>query len=469
MRGKTKRPLRSMLVAALAASTAVAAAQAPAVAPLQTPGTSLSFADAVSAAMQNDPQYRGAQPELESARQGVPVARASLLPAVTFSAATSEVQGYRQFPNALDQDIRVRVEYNTPQTALSMRMPIFNQEASKRVDQALAQVDGAEILHRFRGLELLDRVANAYLAVLLAEDGLTLAREQEQVDRLRVGQAEQRLLRGEGTRIEVAQAQAAVDQSHVRVIEADDQLRTARRQLRVHTGLQIVALHRLPDALQLDGREPLDPLDEWLSLAMRNNPQVLAREQAVVVARLGVDRNRAAHLPRLDLVASVSRNQNESIGNLNQISMLRSVGVQLSVPIFSGGGISASVRQAQTDVDRAEAELSATRESVALEVQRFHQSVAGGAERLRAHQRSVDSNELALLGLRRGVDAGVATIADVGDAQARLYNSRRDLLRSRVELLMAMTKLRLAAGLPLAEVTQAMDRALARPSVAPPM
>lgn len=471
MRPKNRQRVRSTLGVAILSAALAAAAQTPGPSlpanPVAAAPAALSFAEALAAAQQYDPQYRGAIHELESARLGVPVARASLLPAVTLSAATSEVQGYRQFPNSLDQDVRVRVEYTTPQAALTLRMPILNQEASKRLAQTEAQVEGAEIVHRSRGLDLLDRVANAYLSVLLAEDGLALAREQEQAERLRVRQAEQRMQRGEGTRIDVAQAQASVDQARVRVIEADDQLQSARRQLKAFIGMPVSTLLRLADAVNPAGGESLDDLNEWLALAMRHNPQVQARVQSVVVARLAVDRNRAGHLPRLDLVASLSRNQNESISNLNQISTLRSVGVQLSVPIFNGGGISAGVQQAQADVDRAEAELVAERERVALDVQRFHQTVAGGTERLRAHERSVQSNELALAGLRRGVEAGVATLADVGDAQARLYSTRRDLLRARVELLMAMTKLRLSAGLPLAEIAQALDRALTQPSLAP--
>ena len=84
-------------------------------------------------------------------------------------------------------------------------------------------------------------------------------------------------------------------------------------------------------------------------------------------------------VPRLDLVASLSKSRNESLSSLNQTSTLKSLGVQLNVPLFSGGAVDASVKQSESDLARIEQEFRAEIESVEREVQRAYVGVATGA------------------------------------------------------------------------------------------
>lgn len=423
------------------------------------PADAMSFAEAWDAARQYDAQYRAAGHELASAQQLVPIARAALLPQVALNVNSSDVVGSREFPNSLNQQVRTRLEYSAPQSSLTMRLPIFNREAHSRLGQAQAQTEVAESVYRIRGLDLIDRLASAYMQVLLTEEARQLAQAQVTAQSAQLAQLQQRFQRGEGTKVETAQSQATLNLLRVRVTEADDQRELALRQLRRITGTTAPGLSQLPPDYR---PQPLVPegLVAWLDLAVRQSPSLQAREQSLLVARMNVQRNRAGHYPRLDLVASASRSQNESTSSLNQTTQLRSLGLQLNVPLFSGGGVEASVKQALADQARVEEEIRIERESLEVEVQRHYLTVTTGQSRMDAYRNLAEAAELSLQGTGRALEAGLATGNDVADALARVFAARRDLAQSRIEFLLARTRLMIQVGTPMAEVAADADRAL---------
>ena len=447
-------PLRRAAAAAVLALGGLLAAQAAA---------AMSFAEAVAAARANDAQYRAAGYDLQSAQLGVPIARSALLPNASMSFSRSEVSGSRQFYNSLNQEVKVQVDYASPQSALYLRMPLWNQEARARYDQAQVQAESAASVYRSRGLELIDRTGTTYLQVLLAHDARTLAETQLTAVKGQLTRSEQRFKRGEGTRSEQALAQAAHDVARVRLLEAEEAIELSRRNLKRITGRDTPTLNQLPADFIPTAVLPAS-LGEWLELAERNSPTLQARQQALLAAKFAVKRQQAGHAPRVDLVASISRNENESLTNLGQTSVLKSLGVQVNVPLYSGGGVDASVKQAVADQARVEEEVRVEREGMQFEVQRNFQLVSSGPEKIKAYAEAVESNALAYRGAVRSQEAGFATTADVLDAQARLYAAQRDLAQARYDYLQARFRLMAFAGQPMEEIVAEVDRHL---SVAP--
>ena len=427
----------------------------------------LSFDEAFSAARGFDAQYRGANFELESARQAIPIARSSMLPSIGLNASRTNVIGTRSFPNGLGQDVTVRTDYSAPQTSLQMRMPLLNLDASARYNQSKVQVETAEYIYQARGLELIDRLGNAFLQVLLAEDTVLLAEAQLASAEGQLARAEQRFKRGEGTRTDAAISQAAVEVGRAHVLEARDQAFTARRALKRLTGLDTPQLNQLATDYTPDEMIP-SRLGDWMSLALANSPTINARRKAAIAAGIGVDRQRAGHYPRVDLVASLSHAENETLSTLSQTSTLRSVGVQLTVPLYSGGGVQASVTQALADQARAEEDMKNEREVVEVEVQRQFQAVATGAGKIAAYRSAVASSEVAYQGAVRSLEAGLGTTAEVLDAQARLFTTRHDLAQTRYDYLLARLRLMTVAGMSLPEIVADIDRQLSvRPTAKP--
>jgi len=411
----------------------------------------MTLTEALEAARAHDPQYQAAQFELEAARQGLPIARSVLFPQVSLSYGNSGVSGTREFPNGLSQQVNVRVDYESPQTALNLRMPLFNYEAWSRIDQAAVQVRGAEASFRARGLELTERVATAYLQALEAHAQLSLAEAEMKALNEQFLRAEQRLRRGEGTRTEEAQALASVEVARARASDTRERVMLAAARLRRLTGQVPVFLRDIVPAYRPQVSAE-GGLREWTDAAMSQSPVIEARAMAMEAARLSVRRAQAGHLPRLDLVGSVTRSRNESLSNLDQTSNLRSLGIQLTVPLFSGFGVVAQTRLAEADRARAEQELRNERENVQLEIHRLLQLADAAALRSDALRKAVTASETAVTGVTRAQAAGLATQAEVLDANSKLFASRRDLAQAQYDHLGARMRMMLLAGEPMQRV-----------------
>lgn len=461
------RPMVGSFAAALLTLTLTAQAQTPAQTLVQTPAPApapaatapLSYAQAFDAALAHDAQFRAARFEREATQGAVPIARAALLPNASLNFSDARTQGTRDFPNAVGQQVSVAVDYASPQASLQVRAPIFNWESISRYRQALLQSDAADAIFRVRGGDLVERLSLAYLQRLLSAENLRLV--QAQIESLQAQQlrAEERLKRGEGTRIEVAEASAQLDTVRVRALDARDQVLVARRALQRITGIDAELVRGLPSNFEAPLLVP-QSLDAWLELAYARNATLQAREQQLAVARMGVQRSLAGHYPRLDAVGSVTRSSNESLANLNQKSKLGSVGLQLTIPIFSGFGVDAAVAQSRSEVAKSEAELAAEREGVTLDVQRQFLAATSGRARIAALAQAQASMELSLEGISRGVPAGLRTLAEVLDAQTRVFSARRELAQARMDYLLARTRLQTLAGAPLAEVVADVERQL---------
>lgn len=423
------------------------------------PVSAMTLTEALDAARTNDPQYRAAAYELEAARQGLPIARSALLPSVQLSVSGTETTGQRTFSNSLNQDVTTRLDYNAPQSSLQLRQPIFNYEGIHRYRQAEAVGRGAEATFRQRGLVLVDRLGSAYLQLLVTRAGLVVSEGEVASAQALYARAEQRLRRGEGTRIDESQAKANIELARTRQVDARDQFDVALTRLRRLVGQPLASMQELEPDYKPDAAA-LEPLQYWLDRANDSSPTLQARREAVTAARSMVQRNFAGHLPRVDLVASLTRSRNESLSNLNQSSTLKSLGVQLNVPLFSGGAVDASVKQSEADLSRAEQEFRAEIETVELEVQRNYVGVSTGAARIEAYRQVVAANQTAVLGITRALESGMATGADVLDAQARLYSAMRDAVQSRYEYLSARMRLLINVGLPMQEIIDDIDRRL---------
>ncbi|MBC7941020.1 MAG: TolC family protein [Chitinophagaceae bacterium] len=438
---------RKRLCAAVAAAAVIASGST----------SALTFSQALEAARAHDPTYRVAGHELDATQLNVPIARASLLPLVTLNASDAKVVGSRRFPNAQNQEVRTPLDYESPQTSLGMRVPLFNFEALSAYKQAQAQSEVAESVFRSQGMDLMERLATAYLQVLLADDGRRLAAAQVTVFESQAAQAEQRQQRGEGTRVQATQARATLDVARTRLLETIDQVDLARVRLERLTGLANVQPSSLPALVKAEPLLP-DRLGDWIDMAVRQSPLLEARERNREVARQAVRRQTAGHLPRLDLVASLARNQNDSTNAIGQSTALRSVGVQLSVPIFSGGGVDAGVRQALSRQALADEELRAERDLLEVDVQRHYLATVSGEKRIEAYQQATESTALAALGARRALETGLGTIAELADAQSLNFTAARDLAQARIDALLSRVRLMMRAGVPTYEIATEVDR-----------
>lgn len=417
------------------------------------------FEQAFAHAEQNDPTYRAARQDVAGAQSGIAVARAALLPNASLSISNAQVWGERTAPNIFGQSVTSPLDYRAPQHSVSVRLPLLNREATHRVRQAEGQALQAEAQLAARRYELLERLGQAYLQRLYAEQGvatfsaqLLAAREQRRL-------AARRLELGEGTQQELAQADSELALADVQMSEARNQATAAAFVLSQLAGRAEPAPPEDPARYPPPRLLPA-ALEEWQERAVANSPALAARRLAIEVTRAGVDRAGSGHAPRLDLVAAVSGSRNESVSTINQANRQRSVGVQFNLPLYAGGGVDATVAQALAEHERAQAQLEAETLDVQADVQRLFLAAQTGSARVRALQQARETSRLQLRGARMALDRGLGTQAEVLRADSKVADSARELARAYYDHLLVLLRLHARAGVPVSDIVRLLDGVL---------
>ncbi|WP_309681389.1 TolC family outer membrane protein [Polaromonas sp.] len=408
------------------------------------PASALGLLPAYEAALANDPAYRAALQESEAGQEYRVLGRSHLLPSLTANYSTSKNQGDVTTATLLGERTEPR-KYTSSAASIQLRQPLLHLEGMARYRQGEAQSSASDAQFLVRSQDLIVRLVSLYASAKYAEDQLAQAIAQ------RDAYAEQRqsnvrlFQRGEGTRTEVLETQAKFDLSEAQVLEARDSLTNARNALAAMVGQDIDRLDPLVDDFQV---RPLQPasFEAWKELALANNPEVIAQRYAVEVASEEINKNRAGHWPRLDLIASVSNSKSDTTSTFNQDTNNRSIGVQLNVPLYAGGSVSAATRQAVANHEKARADLDAKTSQVLVELRKQYNLTQSSVLRIDAAAKSLSSALLLVDATQKSVKGGQRTNLDVLNAQQQLFEARRDLALSRYNYLLGYLRLRYSAG-----------------------
>jgi protease secretion system outer membrane protein len=189
-----------------------------------------------------------------------------------------------------------------------------------------------------------------------------------------------------------------------------------------------------------------DNYEDWKSIAMETNPEIIAQRHAVEIAREEINRQRAGHVPKVDLIAGVNRQKSDIPIMVGMDFLTRSVGVQVNVPIFNGGNVSAVTSQAASNHEKAKAELDAKTNQILIELHKQYNLVLSSMTRIDALTTSVESSTFLVEAMQKSVKKGLRNNLDTLNAQHQLFTAKRDLSQARYTYLLSYLKLRKAAG-----------------------
>ena len=299
---------------------------------------------------------------------------------------------------------------------------------------------------RQAGQELILRLSQAYFDVLLAEDNVLLAGEQKAAIDEQLKQAKRYFEAGVGTITDINESQARYDTVVAQELAAQNNLEVKERAIEQLVGKMHRSLDRLGSGLSLELPQPTD-VEEWLTFSLANNPQLKVQQALFDISQQEVYKNAAAHLPTVDIVASRGRSDSPGFTMVDNVTWSSTVGIQFSVPIFSGGSTQGRVNQASALKERARHALEATKRATVQSTRQEYLNVVNGVAQVAALQQAVKSNELALHSAKKGQEAGLRTSFDVLNAQQLLFTAKRDLALERYRYVLSRLKLRGAAGL----------------------
>lgn len=402
----------------------------------------MSLVQAWQAAKQYDPNYQAAISEREAGQAERALGRAGLLPQVTGTVGRTRIRGDLDTPNAQGQIINQDLHYTSKVNDLSAQQMLFDWDAIQGYRQGHAKADLALATFDTHVNENSERLINRYFQLLLAHQQAQIAQNNLQATQKHIDIAQRHFERGEGTITAVHEAISRRDMAQAGLLMAQDNVVIARRELQEMVGTDPWQVYGLRADLHPERIQP-DYLEAWMEMAMERNAQIRAASQDLRVNALEIQRAFSGHLPTVHLTGSWRKTEGETLSTRNQESSTRSVGVQVNLPVFSGGRTQAQVNQAQHHRDQSQHEMEAVREQIAVEVTRQFQGVVSGAQHITALEKAVESSRLAVQASERGYQGGTRSIRDILDAQDRLYNAELDLTKARLDYVRA--RLMLAA------------------------
>lgn len=415
--------------------------------PLGSPAWGLDLMEAYQAALAQDARIRAARAARDSAIERLPQARAQLMPNVAINIGRNKNDIDRTQENALGREVTFNEEYFSYNQTLQLRQPLFRMPLFAGLRQAGFVVEDAEATLERELQDLASRITGAYMEALLAQDALELVLKQKAVTTTQLDAARKSLQAGFGTRTDIDEAQARLDMNIAEELSARQHVEFTRRQLEILINqpvdnLVTVDTQRLP----LLPPEPAD-VSAWIRLAEEGSPEVRALQARVDAAKAEIAKARGGHYPTVDAVAQISKSGSENVTSPRSSYTNHLIGLQVNIPLFAGGYVNSTVRQAIAEQVRAEENLEATRRDLAVRVHREHRGVTEGVLKVRALDQAVRSAQQLVTSSKRSFEAGSRTMVDVLNAEAQLQTTLRDLAEARYLYLVSRVRLRALVGM----------------------
>ena len=407
-------------------------------------------------AAENDPAILAARAARDAAIEARPQGLARLLPEIGFDANTI---GNREnvSTDGVGEDGVTR--FNSNAFSFALTQPLIDYDAFMQWRQADSQVAEAEATYQAAWQALIVRVSERYIGVLGAIDNLGLARAEKKAISRQLEQATERFDVGLSAITDVYEAQAGYDLAVAGVLEADNGVANAREQLREITGQLHYSLVPFSDSYELVSPVP-SILDTWVEVGVKQNLEVLAAASRSEAARQNIERQRSGHFPTLDLTMGYT--DLETGGRFGSSETKRSrIGLELNLPLFSGGAVNSRLRQSHAQFDEARQLFEGQRRAVVRDVSDAYRGVMTNIGRVHALKQALRSTEVALEAIEVGFEVGTRTIVDVLDAQRTLYRARRDYLAERYKYVLNTLRLKQFAGTLKADDLQLVDSWLA--------
>ncbi|MGM0480748.1 MAG: outer membrane channel protein TolC [Pseudomonadota bacterium] len=391
-------------------------------------------------AADNDPALLRAAAERDAAQQQIDIANSAFWPQISaelgYSESQAESQSYFETQQAyltLDSE---RTGWNA---GINLNQSIFDWSTWKNAAIAEKQAYNAEVGYRNSAQNLMLRVVNAYFGALQAQDDLAFAEAEKRAIERQLEQTKQRFSVGLTAITDVHEAQAQFDSSVAAEIQARNAVNIAFESIREITG-------RYPNSLaglQTDRFDPSAPtpagIQEWVKKAENGNLSLMQSMVAVDIAEQQIKLQQTGYYPTVSLSARYSTSDTETVttaegfNNTSNPPRLdsQSIGLNVSVPIFTGFRTTAQTAQARDNYVATSQTMIETQRTVEREVRNAFYDVNASLASINAFQQAVTSAESALKATEAGFEVGTRTIVDVLNSTRNLFNARRNLAEAR--------------------------------------
>lgn len=405
-----------------------------------SPAQALGLVQAYEAALKNDPTFRSAYYSNEAGKENRLLGLSNLLPNLSGSYSASQNR------TTLTTDGRVSpYDYISRSATVQLRQSLFNLDAWARFKQGKAQSNYAASVYDSQRQEVIFRVVNAYIDLLFKQDLLALATVERDMYAEQRNVNDRMFQRGEGTKTDMLETQARLDGAEAQVLESTENLTVSRDTLATIIGAEVGEVDRLSPDFRIRPSDG-EAFEYWKKIAVETNPDIKAMTFNVEIAHQEYNKALAAYTPRVDFVATYGRTSSDAISTVNQDQIIRSIGFQLNVPLYSGGQLSAQKRQTVANEEKAKADLQGQVDKILLELRKDYGVLFSSVKRVDALMKSVASAELLITATEQSIKGGIRINLDALNAKQQLYTAKRDLAQARYNYLLTSLRMRASVG-----------------------
>ena len=403
-------------------------------------------------AQANDPVVLGAHARYLAAEEDIEQARATLLPQLNAAGSYTKASG--EFIPTTDDGrssgVILRNKSDTLTYGLQFDMELYHHDSWLRMDNAKKSAHQSDISYQVAKQDLIVRVTEAYFNVLSAKDDLEFSIAEKTAIERQLEQTKQRFSVGLTAITDVHEAQAQYDNAVTDEIRAENKVYNSEEALRVITNIYPRDLNILNTERFATSRPFPDSANEWQQTAEAKNLDLIAQRISVDIAKENINIARAGHYPTLDFRGSYSNqdqdNEVRGVSFENPALNSHSIGITLTVPIYSGGAISSSVRQAQSNYVAASQDMEQSHRNVVRNTRNAYNTVIAAVSAIKSLEQAVVSAESALKATEAGFEVGTRTIVDVLNSTRNLYNAKRNLSSTRYDYIQNILTLKRAGG-----------------------
>lgn len=410
-----------------AGALAIALVMVPAVAQAET------LRQALESAYMNNPDLMSALLSVKSAAEDIALRKAGKLPTIGLNADVGAGFAVTNGTSSVSHSYSLSLGYQ--QTLFD------NFKTESQIEQARAAAELTSYALRNAEQNVLLSVVSAYMSVIRDTQLVQLREENVAFFQAQVDSSDQRLRLGEGTKIDVSQAQTRLAAAIASYKSAIASLQTSRASYQRWVGHKPA---NLSQDFRVNGLLPTS-IDAAVASAEERHPAILSARAAIRAAMAGSDAAKAAFGPTLNLIGSLC-----GIGcfgnNPDQGGMTGSVGLQLSIPLYAGGALGASMRKANLEQIKSEVDALSARDQVRESVISAWSTLQNATAQIESANSAVASGQLVVEGLIQERDVGQRTTLDVLNAQAEVISAREGLITATSSKVIASFALLAAAG-----------------------
>lgn len=420
-----------------------------------------SLSELLALALGGEPTYLGAKTNVDTAKARADQAFGGLLPQV--SATASSNANDRNYVTRASGTPEVQDRYNSNSAQMNLTQPIWryaNYVGFRQAKMVLAQAD-----YQLAGAEqdLFAKLVVAWFDVLAARDSMQFTVQQAAAAQRQWEVAQRGVELEISSQPQAEDARAKLDQALAEAVsaETDANLKFSALEQIVGALRQFDLPYMRDDAVLADLSR--DKLETWLAAVEADNPNVLAALRAFEAAAAEASKQQAGHYPTLDLVGSYGRNGQTVGGFPGQAGYAitqGSIGLQLNIPIFSGGTQSAKVVEAEAQKEKARLEIESARRAAVLASKQAWYGWRAARARTQAGTQAIKAAQSALAAARAGTVNDLKTELEVLQAEQQLRGAQRDFRKGRYDQVVAYVRLKFTVGKLTAEDIVALDALL---------